>query len=298
MNYYINTTLITAKINDINVHFKMECDQPTGSFKIRGMNKLIAEYKKSGVTEIISSSGGNAGYSAAYIAQKLNLKCTVIVPEYTSQKAKDLILSTGAEVIVHGAIWQDANEKALELVQEKNAGHISPFDHPLLWEGHASLIEECAAMMDEPEAIAVAVGGGGLLCGVLEGMKKVGWNSDIISCETKGAASFNKCLETGKWEKLDSINTIAGSLGAKQVAEQAYKEIQNFNFSPNTVSDQTAIKSAIYFHKDFKEEVEVACGAALSSVYYPNHNYNSVLVIACGGIGNTISELKNLVTEQ
>ena len=94
-------------------------------------------------------------------------------------------------MIEHGESWDDAHERASELARENGTAYIHPFDDPEVWTGHATLIEEVARIAPAPAAVVVSVGGGGLLCGVLEGLERVGWaDVSVLAVETEGAASF------------------------------------------------------------------------------------------------------------
>ena len=108
MNLYIQTpcfesTPLSNRINK-SVLLKMECFQPAGSFKIRGIGLLCKEFKKNGVDHFITSSGGNAGYSVAYAGKRLEAKVTVIVPETTLKDVCERINQEGAEIIIQGAV--------------------------------------------------------------------------------------------------------------------------------------------------------------------------------------------------
>jgi threonine dehydratase len=104
------------------------------------------------------------------------------------------------------------------MVTERDA-MLHPFDDPLLWEGHATLVDEIVRSGEKPEAIVVSVGGGGLLSGVVEGLRRHDWtNVPVVAVETVGADSLARSLEGGHLVTLDAITSIATSLGAKQVA--------------------------------------------------------------------------------
>ena len=147
-----------------DVRLKMEALQPSGSFKARGIGHACQIYKSRGARRFISSSGGNAGYAVAYAGRMLATPVTVVVPATTSERAKSLIRSEGAEVIVHGASWMEANAHALELMTPADA-FLHPFDDPLLWEGHATMIDELARQGGRPDVVICSVGGGGRYVG-------------------------------------------------------------------------------------------------------------------------------------
>jgi L-serine/L-threonine ammonia-lyase len=242
----------------------------------------------------VSSSGGNAGLAVAYSGRKLGVPVIVVVPESTSERARELIMQESAEVIVHGASWQEAHYHALALI-DQHAAYIHPFDDPLIWEGHASLINEVATFGLEPDAVVLSVGGGGLLCGIAEGLRRVGWSSvPIVTSETIGAESFYKSVQANELIELDEISSIATTLGAKKVAARALEVSREYRVLPHVVSDREAIEACLNFADDHRIIVEPACGAALALAYQPVDALKArrdVLVVVCGGAGVSYQKL-------
>jgi L-serine/L-threonine ammonia-lyase len=152
-----------------SVWLKMEALQPSGSFKLRGIGHACEQYALRGARRFVSSSGGNAGIAAAHAGRRLGVPVMVVVPESASLRARELIAREGAEVVVHGASFQEANALAQSMLGEHDA-FIHPFDDPLLWDGHATMMDEVARAGFKPDAVVLSVGGGGLLCGVVEGL--------------------------------------------------------------------------------------------------------------------------------
>ena len=193
----------------------------------------------------------------------------------------------GAEIVVHGNDWMEDNGFAQSICEEKGVRFVHPFDHPLIWEGHASLIHEVKASGIKPDAVVVAVGGGGLLCGVIQGLHEVGWSKvTVFTAETSGAASLAESVKAGKLITLDKIDTIALSLGARRVAEQAFEWTRKHFVIPLVVSDAQAVNAVFQFADDHRVLVEPACGAALAVVYDKNPelmNYEKILIVVCGG---------------
>jgi len=278
-----------------SVWLKMEALQPPGSFKIRGVGLKCQEAVKNGATKFISSSGGNAGIAVAYAGRQLSIPVTVVVPETTTERAKALIKQENADVVVHGASWQEANALAMSMVGAGDA-FIHPFDDPLLWRGHASMVDEMAKVGTAPDAIVLSVGGGGLLCGVLEGLHRNGWsNVPVIAVETNGADSFAQAVHAGYPLELAAIQSIASSLGARKVAEQAFNWTAKHAIHSVVVSDRQAVKACESFILDHRIVVEPACGAALAAVYEnveAIRAFNKVAVIVCGGVTATMEHLK------
>jgi L-serine/L-threonine ammonia-lyase len=277
------------------VWLKLDSLQPPGSFKIRGVGFACETHAARGARRFVSSSGGNAGLAVAYAGRKLAITVTVVVPETTSERAKELLRLEDAEVIVHGASWQEANELAVSLVGEADA-FIHPFDDPLLWQGHATLVDEVFRSGLEPDAIVLSVGGGGLLSGVAEGLHRNGWGHlPIIAVETDGAASFHEASKVGRPVELDRIASVATSLGAKRVCDRAVQWSKEHPIRSVLVSDQSALSACERFLADHRVLVEPACGASLALAYEDApelRSFRTVLVVVCGGATSTIDQIR------
>lgn len=300
MQLYINTPLIESRplsiISGHNVWLKMEALQPSGSFKLRGISFACLEYQKRGAQRFICSSGGNAGIAVAYVGRQLNIPVIVVVPETTSSQAIKLLKQEQAEVIVTGESWQDANAYALSITTPNDA-FIHPFDDPLLWAGHASLIDELTTANSniKPDAIILSVGGGGLLSGVATGLLRNNWlNIPIIAVETQGTASYHAAIKANRPVDIGHITGVATSLGARKVCEQALYFREKLTIKSLIVSDQEAIIACQNFLDDHRILVEPACGASLACLYNTKtelKQYKNLLVIVCGGATITSHQL-------
>lgn len=277
------------------VSLKMDALQPSGSFKLRGIGHACAVHAQRGARRIVSSSGGNAGLAAAYAARRLGLPALVVVPETTSARARALLAREGAQVLVQGVSFQEANAHAQSLLGEGDA-FIHPFDDPLLWEGHASMIDEVAASGLRPDCVVLAVGGGGLLSGVVAGLRRQGWTqTPVIAVETEGADAYAQSLRAGALVELPGIASIATSLGARKVSRHAFELAASHPIVPLVVSDAQAVAACLRFMDDHRVVVEPACGAALALAYEGHEAlaaYDNVLVVVCGGATATVAQLQ------
>jgi len=178
------------------------------------------------------------------------------------------------------------------------AAYLHPFDDPLIWEGHASLIDEVLTAGLKPDAVLLSVGGGGLLCGVAEGLQKAGLSKVVlVTSETIGAESFYKSVQAGEVVELERISSVATTLGAKQVARQALEVSRTFEVIPHVVTDREAIDACLLFADDHRVVVEPACGAALALVYKnvdALKDVKDILLIVCGGAGVNYGKLVEL----
>ncbi len=273
----------------VKVWLKMEALQPAGSFKARGMGAACAAAREAGAHHVVCASGGNAGYAVAYAGRQLGLDVTIVVPQTTPARTKDLIQSEGARLMVHGASWDDAYAYAVTLAQQTGAVNIHPFDDPQVWHGHASIVQEIAEADVRPGIVVLAVGGGGLLCGVVEGLHSIGWTDiPIVAVETEGAASFATSVQAGRVVKLERITSIATTLGARQITAQALDWTRRHPIVSWVISDRAAVDACLRFADDHRVLVEPACGAALAAGYLraePLVDRDPVVIIVCGGVG-------------
>ena len=293
---HINTPLIRSLAmrgdTDRTVWLKMDALQPSGSFKLRGIGAACAHHAREGKRRFVSSSGGNAGIAVAYAGRELKVPVTVYVPQTTTETAKALIRQQGAEVIVHGASWQEANALAQSRV-DGDVAFIHPFDDPLLWTGHATMIDEVVAAGAEFDAVVLSVGGGGLMCGVAEGLERNGLgDTPIIAVETRGADSLAAAMAAGQRVDLPAISSIATSLGARCVCERAFDLALGGRVTSVVVEDADAVDACMRFLNDHRVLVEPACGAALAAIYQGRVSFERVLVVVCGGATTSVAQLQ------
>uniref|UniRef100_A0A8D2J081 L-serine deaminase n=1 Tax=Varanus komodoensis TaxID=61221 RepID=A0A8D2J081_VARKO len=290
-----------AQLAGTKVYLKLDSAQPTGSFKIRGIGHFCKTWAERGCRHFVSSSGGNAGLAAAYSARKLGIPATIYVPTSTPAFTVQRLKDEGSTVCVEGEV------KAAQELVKNNPGwvYVPPFDEPLIWEGHMSLVREIKDQMDsKPGALALSVGGGGMLCGVIRGLREVGWGDvPIIAIETKGSHSLNAALMAGKLVTLPKMTSVATTLGAATVAAEALKLAQEHPVFSVVVTDQEAVRAIEKFVDDEKILVEPACGAALTAVYSGvvkrlqaegklSPRLDSLVVIVCGGNNITLAQLQ------
>ncbi|MBK1839572.1 pyridoxal-phosphate dependent enzyme [Azospirillum sp. YIM B02556] len=277
------------------VWLKMEAAQPSGSFKLRGIGRACQDHARRGATRFVSSSGGNAGIAVAYAGRRLGIPVTVVVPETTSDHAVALLRQEEADVVVHGPSWQEANAHAQSLMGGHDA-FLHPFDDELLWDGHAGMIDEVARTGWRPDAVVVSVGGGGLMSGVIQGLRRNGWPGvPVIAVETHGAESLAQSVAAGHRIELPRITSIATSLGARQVCARAFDLAMDHPVVSVVVTDGEAVQACLRFLHDHRVLVEPACGASLALAYGGHaalQPFEKILAIVCGGATTTIETLQ------
>lgn len=302
---YVRTDLVEVCSDGddkLRVFFKLEAQQASGSFKDRGLFHLVkssmANRPNDPITALISSSGGNAGNAVATVGKRLGIPTKVFVPKSTMKLMISKIEGKGAHVVVHGENWNEADKEARKAVEgDPFSLYCPPFDHPLIWEGASSIVDELGMQLKKynmkkfPDAIILSVGGGGLLRGVQLGLEKNGHHqTKIIAVETRGAESFAVAPT-----RLQSITSVATSLGSLYVVPSALKsKIETISM---VVSDVEAVDACYKYAEEHRSLVEPACGAALAALsprrvtQLLDMGIKSVVVIVCGGSAVSIDLL-------
>jgi L-serine/L-threonine ammonia-lyase len=296
---YINTPLVTSQVYKSSaghgVLFKMDALQPSGSFKMRGVSELCRHAVDSGAKAIVCASGGNAGYAAAISGRALGVPVVIVVPGTTSAEARRAIEALGAQVEVQGAAFDEAATYAQGLSARLGATYVHPFNDPILWDGHASLIDEVVGSGASFDGVVTSVGGGGLLLGIVAGLRRNGLSHiPVIAVETIGADSLNQSIKAGALVTLPAITSIATSLGARTVAAEALAVTRSHPVTSVTVTDAQAVAACLKFADAQRVLVEPACGAAIAVMdVYPElmRPFERPLIEVCGGIGVSLGRL-------
>ena len=202
--------------------------------------------------------------ATAASARLLGLKCRVFVPKSTSAEMKAMIELEGAKVEVVGEVWNDAHNHAINICKNcKTCYYVHPFDDPVVWSGHSTMIDEIAEDLKQtPSMIICSCGGGGLASGIIEGMRRHGWTSvPMLAMETNGADSLNRAVKAGTPIKpvvLNSITSIAKSLGALAICQQLADDYNRSEppIISHTLGDKESVDACLRFADDHRILVE------------------------------------------
>ncbi|KAF2474886.1 tryptophan synthase beta subunit-like PLP-dependent enzyme [Lindgomyces ingoldianus] len=297
------------------VFLKLENLQPSGSFKSRGIgNYILCRLEelpdRSAQPHIFSSSGGNAGLAAVHASRTLGLPCTVVVPLSTKPLMISKLKAAGAyEVIQHGPTWKDADSYLRKEVMAKagsSAIYAPPFDHPDIWTGNSTLIDEIASQLPgpsaQPDVVICSVGGGGLFNGVCQGLDDLGMSSTtVLALETDGAQSLNKSLEAGQLITLPGITSQATSLGATRVTQRTLDYALRENVRSVVLPDAEAAMGCWRLADDERIMVEMASGINVALCYDGRLERvlgrkvkpeEKVVIVLCGGSNVTVDMLR------
>ena len=212
-----------------NIWIKREDRQPVNSFKLRGAYAMISslsdEQKQAGV---IAASAGNHAQGVALSAKQLGLKALIVMPQNTPSIKVDAVRGFGGEVLLHGANFDEAKAKAIELSKSKQMTFIPPFDHPLVIAGQGTLAMEMLQQVADLDYVFVQVGGGGLAAGVAILLKQFMPEIKVIGVESKDSACLNAALEKGEPTDLSHVGLFADGVAVKRIGDETFRLCQKY----------------------------------------------------------------------
>ena len=281
----LNTNLIFSSVfsqeTGNNVYIKPENLQKTGSFKIRGaynkISKLNNEEKKKGV---IASSAGNHAQGVAYAAKELGIKATIVMPKTTPLIKVESTKQYGAEVILHGDVYDDAYKKAKELEEKEGYVFVHPFNDEDVLDGQGTIALEILEELPETDIILVPIGGGGLISGIACAAKILKPEIKIIGVEPEGAASAYEAIKKNKVVELKEANTIADGTAVKKIGDLNFEYIKKYVDEIITVSDYELMEAFLLLvekHKIIAENSGILSVAATKKIKEKNKKVVSVI---------------------
>ena len=246
-----------SKQTEGKIYLKPENMQYTGAYKVRG-----AYYKISTMSEeersrgLITASAGNHAQGVAYAAQKFGCKATIVMPTVTPLIKVNRTKSYGAEVVLHGDVYDDACAYALKLAEEHGYTFVHPFDDLDVATGQGSIAMEIVQELPTVDYILCPIGGGGLITGVSTLAKMLNPKIQVIGVEPAAAASMTAAIQAGEPVTLESANTIADGTAVKRVGENIFPYAQENIDRIITVEDDELIGAFLDMVENHKMIVE------------------------------------------
>lgn len=266
------------------VYLKPENMQYTGAYKVRG-----AYYKISTMSEeerekgLITASAGNHAQGVAYAAKKYGVKATVVMPTTTPLIKVNRTKGYGAEVVLHGNVYDEACEYALTLAQEKGLTFVHPFDDLDVATGQGSIAMEIIKELPTVDYILVPVGGGGLATGVSTLAKLLNPNIKVIAVEPAGANCLQESLKAKKVVTLPTVNTIADGTAVKTPGSKLFPYLQKNIDDIITVPDEDLIVAFLDMVENHKMIVENSGLLTVAALKYLDVKDKKVVSILSGG---------------
>ena len=272
---------IFSKESGNKVFIKPENLQKTGSFKIRGaynkISNLTDAEKKRGV---IASSAGNHAQGVAYGAKESGIKAVIVMPKSTPLIKVESTKQYGAEVILHGDVYDDAYKKAKELEEKEGYVFVHPFNDEDVLDGQGTIALEILEELPETDIILVPIGGGGLISGIACAAKILKPEIKIIGIEPEGAASAYEAIKENKVIELKEANTIADGTAVKKIGDLNFEYIKKYVDEIITVSDYELMEAFLLLvekHKIIAENSGILSVAATKKIKEKNKKVVSVI---------------------
>ena len=206
------------------IHLKREDEQSIHSFKLRGayqkMSSLSDAQKIKGV---VASSAGNHAQGVALAAKKLKIRAVIVMPSSTPKIKVHAVQQLGAEVILHGDIYDDAFQYANKLCSEQDLNFIHPYDDIDVIAGQATIAKEILSQLEVVDLVFVPVGGGGLISGIASYIKHYTPKVKIIGVEPMDSATLHNALEGNERVVLEDVGRFADGVAVKQIGELPFE---------------------------------------------------------------------------
>jgi threonine dehydratase len=213
-------------VEELGAHLKLENEQPTAAFKIRGaynaIRKLADPARQRGV---ITYSSGNHGQAVAYAAKQFGVRAVVTMPETAPAVKVDGVKKWGGEVVFAGRTSEDRRIKAEAIAATEGLAIVPPFDHPDIVAGQATVALEIVEQLPDVATVVVPVGGGGLISGVVAGLAAAHSKAVVWGVEPAGAPKLHRSLAAGAPVRLDRTASIADGLITLTVGDVPFAEL-------------------------------------------------------------------------
>ena len=281
-----------SELTGNKVFFKPENMQRTGAYKVRG-----AYYKISTLSDeergkgLITASAGNHAQGVAYAAHKYGVKAVIVMPTTTPLIKVERTKGYGAEVILHGDVYDEACAYALELAEEKGYTFIHPFDDEYVIAGQGTIGLELLNQLPDVEVVIVPIGGGGLISGVAYALKSLKPDVKVYGVQAQGAPSMLRSIEHERRECLSSVSTIADGIAVKEPGEHTFDLCSKYVDGIVTVTEDEICAAILALMEQQKLIAEGAGAVAVAAAMFnkvPVTGKKTICVVSGGNIDVTI----------
>ena len=281
----VESPYLTAATGN-RVWLKPENMQRTGAYKVRG-----AYYKISTLTPeelsrgIITASAGNHAQGVAFAATRAGAKSIVVMPTTTPLIKVERTKDYGAEVVLHGDVYDEACEYAMHLAETEGYTFIHPFNDPVVATGQGTIAMEIVQELPLVDTILVPIGGGGLSCGVSTFAKLYNPKIRVIGVEPAGAACMKASVEAGHVVKLPAASTIADGTAVLEPGDLVYPYVRDNVDEMITVEDEELIVSFLDMVENHKMVVENSGLLTVAALkHLPPENKRVVSILSGGNM--------------
>src|SRR5215471_12916958 len=264
------TPLLTSRqlseLTGLDIRLKAEMFQRVGSYKIRGpLNKFALMPENEKRRGVICSSAGNHAQGVALAAKIHGIRAVVCMAANATPAKIAATKAYGAEVVLHGTIWDEANEKARELARTQGLTYVHPFDDEQLIAGQGTLGLEIVQDWPDVDAVIVPIGGGGLIAGVSMAVKSHNPKAKVIGVESSDGPAMQKSVAAGQLETID-CRTIIDGLRVRRCGELNFSVVQRFVDEIVALPDREIFDAMIWVMERCKLVLEGAAAAPVAAL--------------------------------
>lgn len=275
-----------SELTGLPLHLKLENLQRTGSFKERGaLNKLLTLGEAERKRGVIAASAGNHAQGVAFHAVAQGIRAQIVMPLATPQVKVAATRSFGAEVILHGASYDEACEEAVRRQKEEGRTFIHPFDDVEVISGQGTIGLELIEQVPDLEAVVVPIGGGGLIGGIGCALKEINPRIRVVGVETEKLPSMLRAREAGAPVTIAPEATIADGIAVRRAGDLTLPLVSRYVDEIVTVDDEEIASAILMLLEHEKTLAEGAGAAALAAVVQSKTNlrHRRTAVLVCGG---------------
>ncbi len=266
------TPLLTShtlgELTGFDVRLKAECFQKVGSYKIRGpLNKFAQMPEADKKRGVVCSSAGNHAQGVALAARIYGIRAVVCMATNATPAKVAATRGYGAEVVLHGKIWDEANEKAKELVEKEGLIYVHPFDDEQLIAGQGTLGLEVVKDWPDLDAIVVPIGGGGLIAGVSMAIKSHNPKCKVIGVESSDGPAMQASVKAGSLQTIE-CNTIIDGLRVRRAGVLNFSVVQRYVDDIVTLPDKEIFDAMLWTWERCKLVCEGAAAAPVAAMLH------------------------------
>lgn len=250
-----------------DVFLKLENLQMTGSFKIRGaINKIASLTEEEKANGVIAASAGNHAQGVALGAKAQGIKATIAMPATAPMAKVSATKGYGAEVVLSGAVYDDAYAKAVEIQKETGATFLHPFDDAYVIAGQGTIGLEILEDLADIDIIVTPIGGGGIAAGIATAAKALKPSIKIIGVQTSNVPSMPAALKAGESVVVNAIPTIADGIAVRKAGTLTFELVKEFVDEVITVSEDEIANAILYMMEKNRVVAEGAGATAFAAV--------------------------------
>ena len=275
-----------SALTNNSVFLKLDNQQRTGAFKERGaLNKLLTLNKEELARGVIAASAGNHAQGVAYHAGRQGVRARIVMPLTTPLTKVSSTRAYGAEVILHGANYDEAYEKAVEQSRQEGFTLVHAFDDDAVIAGQGTLGLEILQQHPDIEAIVAPIGGGGLIGGIACAVKETNPAVRVFGVQPARIPSMKRAVAEGRPVTLSPAKTIADGIAVRRAGERTLPLVQKYVDEIVTVEEEEIANAILLLLEREKTLAEGAGAAAIAAVL--NHKLplknKRIAVLVCGG---------------